>query len=90
MRNVIGQTACLNGNPLKAIGSTEPKISVYLSSSEAEFIDDLKSQGIGDLVASLKMIHDHALYHTDLCLGAEEKTALFHLKCLWEGLEKVR
>ena len=35
------------------------------------------------------MIHDHALYHTDLCLGAEEKQSLYHLKLLWEGLERV-
>lgn len=85
-----GQNVCLDDNLFKtASGPTEPKISIYLSSSEAAFIDDLKSQGIGDLVESLRMIHDHALYHTDLCLGAEEKEALYHLKLLWEGLERV-
>ena len=103
MQTPNGQNVCLDDTILKTVSQpslrlqqasssekSEPKISVYLSTSEAEFIDDLKSQGIGDLVASLKMIHDHALYHTDLCLGSDEKKALYHLKLLWEGLEKVR
>ena len=38
---------------------------------------------------TLKMIHDFALYHTDLCFDTEEKIALFNLKLLWEGLEKI-
>ena len=36
-----------------------------------------------------KMIHDFALYHTDLCFDTEEKIALFNLKFLWEGLEQL-
>ena len=84
MRNPNGQNVCLDDSLFKTVSQpslklrqasssekSEPKISVYLSTTEAAFIDDLRSQGIGDLVESLKMIHDHALYHTDLCLGVE-------------------
>ena len=73
MRNVSGQTACLNGKKI-----------------EQTFIDNIRFQGIEELVKALKMIHDFALYHTDLCFGTEEKTALFNLKFLWEELEPLK
>jgi hypothetical protein len=34
------------------------------------------------------MIHDLALYHSDIPFDQAEKSALFDLKVLWEGLEK--
>lgn len=65
MRNTNGQNVCLADNLLKTVSQpslklrqasssekSEPKISVYLSTSEAAFIDDLKSQGIDELVES--------------------------------------
>ncbi|MEM6817127.1 MAG: hypothetical protein AAF600_22495 [Bacteroidota bacterium] len=80
-----GQTACLNGkNPESSSFSLKS-----ISSSEAEFIGNIRFQGIEDLVHSLKTVHDYALYHTDLCFDRDEKTALFNLKILWEGLEKM-
>ena len=56
---------------------------------EKEFVEHIKFHGINELIDALKMIHDLALYHTDLCFDTEEKTALFNLKILWEGLEKI-
>ena len=85
MRNVSGQTACLNGKNVESANGSE--ILKSLNSVEQEFIGNLKFQGIEELVSSLKMVHDFALYHTDLCIDTPEKIALFNLKFLWEGLE---
>lgn len=87
MRNVSGQTACLNGNHEESVNDSEFLKS--LNSVEQEFIGSLKFQGIEELVNSLKMIHDIALYHTDLCFDTHEKIALFNLKFLWERLEHL-
>jgi hypothetical protein len=35
------------------------------------------------------MIHYLTLYHSDLALETGEKSALFDLKVLWEGLEQM-
>lgn len=35
------------------------------------------------------MIHDLALYHSDIPLDQAQKSALFDLKLLWEGLERM-
>ena len=88
MQTPNGQTACLNGNHLESVNGSE--ILKSLNSVEREFIGNLKFQGIEELVNSLKMIHDFALYHTDLCFDTEEKVALFNLKILWEELEQLR
>ncbi len=82
-----GQTACLNGNQLETVNGS--KIPIPLNASEAEFLDFVKFHGIDELIKSLKMVHDFALYHTDLCLDTQEKNALFNLKILWEGLEQM-
>ena len=87
MRTSNGQTACLNGNHVESFNGSE--ILKSLNSAEQEFIGNLKFPGIEELVSSLKMVHDFALYHTDLCFDTEDKTALFNLKILWEGLEQL-
>ena len=92
MRNTNGQNACLNSNHSKTVHGSlliESKISNSLTVAEAEFLDFIKSQGIDELIHSLKMVHDFALYHSDLCFDAKEKNALFNLKVLWEGLEAL-
>ena len=90
MRNTNGQNVCFESNLLKTVnGSIEPKVSTLLNSSEAEFLDYVKFHGIDEFVSSLKMIHDFALYHTDLCFDSNEKNAFFNLKILWEGLEQI-
>jgi hypothetical protein len=35
------------------------------------------------------MIHDLAPYHSDVPFDTAEKTALFDLKVLWEGFERM-
>jgi hypothetical protein len=35
------------------------------------------------------MVHDLALYHSDIPCDTAEKSALFDLKVLWEGFEKM-
>ncbi len=85
MRTQNGQEPC---TCLKS-KAVETEILKSLNSIEEEFIGNLKFQGIEELVNSLKMIHDFALYHTDLCFDTPEKIALFNLKFLWEGLEQL-
>lgn len=67
----------------------ESKCLNLVSVPEKEFIEHIKFHGINEFIDSLKMIHDFALYHTDLCFDTDEKYALFNLKILWESLEKI-
>ncbi|MEO9805161.1 MAG: hypothetical protein ABJF04_18030 [Reichenbachiella sp.] len=60
-----------------------------VNSSEKEFIELIRFKGADEFTHSLKMIHDFALYHSDLCFDTAEKNALFDLKILWEGLEEM-
>jgi hypothetical protein len=60
-----------------------------LTDSQAEFWYLVECQGCKELAHSLKMIHDLALYHSDVPFDTAEKTALFDLKVLWEGFEKM-
>ena len=62
----------------------------HVSKSQLEFLNDLKFHGLGQLSESLKRIHDLALYHSDVPFDKEEKSALFDLKILWEGFERIR
>ncbi|MBL6447798.1 hypothetical protein JMN32_15875 [Fulvivirga sp. 29W222] len=77
-----GQSVYFNENPANHPVDFKP-----LNSSEVEFMANIKFMGIEELIDSLKMVHDFALYHTDLPLDTTEKLALFNLKILWEGLE---
>ena len=93
MRNTNGQNVCLDGNKLNASNGSfiiEPKLLIPLNTADAEFLDFVKFHGIGEFIKSLKMIHDFALYHTDLCFDTKEKIALFNLKMLWEELEVLK
>lgn len=60
-----------------------------VNAPEKEFVEHLKFHGIKEFIDSLKMIHDFALYHTDLCFDTVEKNALFNLKILRESLEQM-
>jgi predicted aldo/keto reductase-like oxidoreductase len=87
-----GQNVRLNGKRFKKIKDSLPVKSIIpksLSSTEKEFFDYIKFHGINEFIDSLKMIHDFALYHTDLCFDTKEKKALFDFKILWEGLEQM-
>ncbi|WP_109829440.1 hypothetical protein [Reichenbachiella versicolor] len=83
MRNSNGSNVCLNGKNVESVNDSE--IFKSVNSVEQEFIGNLKFHGIEELIESLKMVHDFALYHTDLCFDTPEKIALFNLKFLWGG-----
>ncbi len=51
----------------------DSEILKSLNSVKKEFIVNLKFHGIEELVTSLKMIHDFALYHTDLYFDTKVK-----------------
>lgn len=57
--------------------------------SQADFLELMLSHGVQELSRSLKLIHDLALYHSDIPFDKNEKTALFDLKLLWEGFEQI-
>lgn len=63
------------------------KVKVWLTPSQSEFIEFVLFYGASELSKSLKMVHDMALYHSDISINADEKRALFGVKCLWEGVE---
>lgn len=54
-----------------------------------EFFEVITFHGISELICSLQKIHDLALYHTDIPIGEEEKTALFDIKVLWDALGEL-
>ncbi|WAC11435.1 hypothetical protein [Dyadobacter pollutisoli] len=64
-------------------------VSTPLTQSQAEFWYLVECQGCKELANSLKMIHNLALYHSDIPFDTAEKSALFDLKVLWEGFEKM-
>ncbi|MGV3600028.1 MAG: hypothetical protein ACO1N1_02430 [Dyadobacter fermentans] len=60
-----------------------------LTESQAEFWYLVECQGCNELAHSLRTIHDLALYHSDIPFDTAEKSALYDLKVLWEGFEKM-
>lgn len=65
------------------------KVQVWLTPSQFEFIEFVLFYGASELSKSLKLVHDMALYHSDISINADEKRALFGVKCLWEGVEEI-
>ena len=60
-----------------------------LSPAQVEFLSTVMFYGVHDLSASLKLVHDIALYHSDYPFEEVEKSALYDVKSLWEELEKM-
>lgn len=65
------------------------KYQKSLLPSQIEFLDFIMFHGVSELSKSLKLIHDLALYHSDVPFDKVEKSALFDLKILSEGFEKI-
>jgi hypothetical protein len=65
-------------------------VSSPLTTSQADFLYLVECHGCRELSQSLKLIHDLALYHSDVPFGVAEKSALFDLKVLWEGFERMQ
>lgn len=54
---------------------------------QADFLAFLRFHGPTELAASLRKVHDWALYHSSVPIEEPEKNALLEVKLLWEGLE---
>ncbi|MEO6287451.1 MAG: hypothetical protein ABIN80_21200 [Dyadobacter sp.] len=91
MQTQNGPGVDVNANSVNATNDARHASNVGdpLTKSQAEFWYLVECQGCNELAHSLKMIHDLALYHSDVPFDTAEKTALFDLKVLWEGLEKM-
>jgi len=63
--------------------------SSTITSAEADILYLIDTQGCQELARSLRMIHDMALYHSDIPFEEPQKSALYDVKLLWEGLEKM-
>lgn len=85
MRIPNGQCECQDKGLAGAPGDTRHESKV-----QKEFLNFVRFQGIQDIVESLKKVHEMALYHTDLVIDDEERVALFHVKILWEEMEKLK
>ncbi|WP_141110392.1 hypothetical protein [Dyadobacter psychrophilus] len=60
-----------------------------LTQSQAEFWYVVECQGCKELAHSLKMVHDLALYHSDVPCDTAEKSALFDVNLLLEGFQRM-
>lgn len=65
------------------------KVQVWLTPSQFEFIEFVLFYGASELSKSLKLVHDMALYHSDISINAGEKGFLYNLKLLWEAIEGI-
>ena len=63
--------------------------STPLTDSQAEFWYLVECQGCKELAQSLKMVHDLALYHSDVPFDKAEKSALFDVNLLVEGFQRM-
>ena len=91
MRNLNGQSVPQNSGSENASVDTRQVSgnSKSLSPAQVEFLSMVLFHGVHDLSASLKLIHDIALYHSDYPFEEVEKSTLYDVKSLWEGLEKM-
>lgn len=63
--------------------------NLTVTPAQAEFMDSIIRCGAQELCESLKLVHELALYHSDVPIDKEEKSALFYTRLLAEGLEKI-
>ncbi|WP_375324526.1 hypothetical protein [Flagellimonas sp. GZD32] len=88
MRNTQGQEkSCPNcGN---ANAQSASKIPQMLSPAQIQLLDYADTLDGPDLVKSLKLLHNIAVYHSSEPLDEAEKDALFCIKGLWECIERI-
>lgn len=75
---------CGNAN-----AQSTPKISQMLTQAQIQLLDYADALDGPDLVKSLKLLHNIAVYHSSEPLDEAEKDALFSVKGLWECIERV-
>ncbi|GGB87623.1 hypothetical protein [Dyadobacter sediminis] len=90
MSNGLGVNA--NDYSVNKIVDTHSKSDAgfNFTQSQADFLELVLSHGATELSRSLKLIHDLALYHSDISFNKVEKSALFDLKLLWESFEQIK
>ncbi len=91
MRNVNGQAVCPKCKLINTSCDTRnvSKKLKLLTSTEIEFLEFFNSTDNPNLVKSLQLIHDFAIYHSDISFDCEEKTALYDVRVLWEKIEEM-
>ncbi|GLU44698.1 hypothetical protein [Allomuricauda sp. NBRC 101325] len=88
MRNGDGQEKnCPNCGYANALSA--PKISQMLTQAQIQLLEYADALDGPDLVKSLKLLHNIAVYHSSEPLDEAEKDALFSVKGLWECIERI-
>tara|TARA_R110000764_G_scaffold240046_1_gene341791 strand:- start:72071 stop:72346 length:276 start_codon:yes stop_codon:yes gene_type:complete len=87
MRNGEGQENCPKGSSAEA--QSAPQISQMLTQAQLQLLDYADALDGPDLVKSLKLLHNIAVYHSSEPLDEAEKDALFSVKGLWECIERI-
>lgn len=82
-----GQKSCPQGSSANA--QSVPKISQMLSPAQIQLLDYTDALDGPDLVKSLKLLHNIAVYHSSEPLDEAEKDALYSVKGLWECIERI-
>ena len=92
MRNTNGVNVCPKCNSDNIANDTRnvSKTTKLLTSGEVEMLEFLNDLDRPDLVKSLKLIHDCAIYHSFVSLDTEEKTALYDMRILWEKMAGMK
>lgn len=91
MQTPSGQNVCPKCNSVNTTDDTRnvSKVSKLLTSAEVELLEFVNYLDSPDLVKSLKLIHDFAIYHSYIPFDLEEKTALYDVRVLWEKIEEI-
>ncbi len=61
----------------------------HLSPAQRELLSFTDALDGPDLVQSLKLVHNMALYDSHGIIDGPEKNALYATKCLWERIEAI-
>ena len=82
-----GQKSCPQCSSANA--QSAPKISQMLSPAQIQLLDYADALDGPDLVKSLKLLHNIAVYHSSEPLDEAEKDALYSVKGLWECIGRI-
>jgi len=66
-----------------------PKIPQMLCPAQIQLLGYADALDGPDLVQSLKLLHNIAVYHSSEPLDEAEKDALYSIKVLWECIERI-
>lgn len=91
MRNENGQNRCPRCNAVISAKDAPAvsNISQKLSPAQVELLEFADHLDGPNLVKSLQLLHDMALYHSQHPIDEEEKNALHSTKLLWERIAAI-